>query len=122
MTRLIDRLRLRLASLFARNRVDAALKKRDRAAPAGAGGREHRRRDEPRGRARDAAVRAFGPSALIEEQCRDTRRVAFFEHVAQDLRYTLRSLLRQPMLLAAAVVSIAVAVGANTTIFSLATS
>ena len=39
---------------------------------------------------------------------------------AQDLRYTLRSLLRQPMLLAAAVVSIAVAVGANTTIFSLA--
>ena len=38
----------------------------------------------------------------------------------QDLRYTLRSLVRQPMLLIAAVVSIAVAVGANTTIFSLA--
>ncbi len=70
--------------------------------------------------ARRAALRMFGPVGVIEEQCRDTRRVAFVEHVAQDLRYTLRSLLRQPMLLAAAVVSIAVAVGANTTIFSLA--
>ena len=70
--------------------------------------------------ARAAAVRAFGPVGLIEEQCRDTRRVAFIENVAQDLRYTLRSLLRQPTLMAAAVLSIAVAVGANTAIFSLA--
>ncbi len=40
--------------------------------------------------------------------------------LSQDLRYTLRSLVRQPMLLAAAVLSIGVAIGANTTIFSLA--
>ena len=70
--------------------------------------------------ARTAALRAFGSTVVIEEQCRDTRRVAFVEHIVQDLRYTLRSLVRQPMLLAAAVLSIGVAIGANTTIFNLA--
>ena len=119
MSRLIDRLRLRLASLFHGDRVDASLKGEielhlqeqiDENIAAGMSPAE----------ARAAALRAFGPVGVIEEQCRDTRRVAFVEHVAQDLRYTLRSLLRQPMLLVAAVVSIAVAVGANTTIFSLA--
>ena len=42
--------------------------------------------------ARAAALRAFGPVARIEEECRDTRRVAFVQNLAQDLRYTLRSL------------------------------
>ena len=70
--------------------------------------------------ARAAALRAFGSPGLIEEQCRDTRRVAFVEHLVHDLRYTLRSLVRQPLLLAAAVLSIGVAIAANTTIFSLA--
>jgi predicted permease len=119
MSRLTDRLRLRLASLFRGDRVDASLKGEielhlqeqiDENLAAGMSPAE----------ARAAARRSFGPVGVIEEQCRDTRRVAFVEHVAQDLRYTLRSLVRQPMLLIAAVVSIAVAVGANTTIFSLA--
>ena len=119
MSRLIDRLRHRLASLFHGNRVEASLRSEielhlqeqvDENIASGMSPADARR----------AALRMFGPVGVIEEQCRDTRRVAFVEQVAQDLRYTLRSLLRQPMLLAAAVVSIAVAVGANTTIFSLA--
>ena len=119
MSRLIDRLRLRLASLLSGNRVEASLKSEielhlqeqvDENMAAGMSPAD----------ARAAAVRAFGPVGLIEEQCRDTRRVAFIENLAQDLRYTLRSLLRQPTLMAAAVLSIAVAVGANTAIFSLA--
>ncbi len=119
MSRFTDRLRLRLASLFSGDRVDASLKGEielhlqeqiDENIAAGMSAAE----------ARAAALRAFGPVGVIEEQCRDTRRVAFLEHLAQDLRYTLRSLLRQPTLMAAAVLSIAVAVGANTAIFSLA--
>jgi putative ABC transport system permease protein len=70
--------------------------------------------------ARAAALRAFGPIARIEEECRDTRRVAFVNNFVQDLRYTLRSLAHQPLLVLAATVSIGVAVGANATIFSLA--
>ncbi len=119
MLRMLDKLRLRLASLFRGSQADASLKGEilvhlqeqiDENIASGMSPAD----------ARAAALRTFGPVALIEEQCRDTRRVAFVEHVVQDMRYTLRSLVRQPMLLLAAVVSIAVAVGANTTIFSLA--
>ena len=67
-------------------------------------------------------MRDFGPVDRIEEECRDTRRVAFVENVLLDLRYSFRSLVAQPLLLAAAAISIAVAIGANTTIFGLATS
>ena len=102
MSRLIDRLRLRLASLLSGDRVEESLKNEielhlqeqvDENVAAGMSPAD----------ARAAAVRAFGPVGVIEEQCRDTRRVAFIEHVVQDLRYTLRSLLRQPTLMAAAV-------------------
>ena len=70
--------------------------------------------------ARAEAVRAFGPVGVIEEECRDTRRVAFVEHLVQDLRYSLRGLVRQPLLVAAATLSIGAAIGANTTVFNLA--
>ena len=119
MVRMLDKLRLRLASLFRGRQADASLKGEilvhlqeqiDEFIASGMSPAE----------ARAAALRAFGPVSLIEEQCRDTRRTALIETVMQDLRYSLRSLVRQPMLLIAAVVSIAVAVGANTTIFGLA--
>jgi hypothetical protein len=61
-----------------------------------------------------------GPVATIEEECRDARGTRWIESLAQDLRYTTRSLLRQPMLVAAATLSIAIAVGVNTTVFTLA--
>jgi putative ABC transport system permease protein len=70
--------------------------------------------------ARAAALRAFGPAARFEEECRDARRVTFFSNLLQDLRYALRSLAHQPLLLLTATLSIAVAVSANATIFNLA--
>jgi predicted permease len=120
MARWIDRARMRLRSLVRGGEADAALRREvqlhlteqiDENLAAGM---------SPAG-ARKAALRAFGPLARIEEECRDTRRVGFVDNLRQDLRYTLRSLARQPLLVAAATVSIAVAVGANSTIFSLAT-
>ena len=119
MSRTIDKVRLRLASLFRAGNAEQSLKQEialhlqeqiDEYVAAGMTPAE----------ARAAALRAFGSPGLVEEQCRDTRRVAFVEHLVQDLRYTLRSLVRQPLLLAAAVLSIGVAIAANTTIFSLA--
>src|SRR5919197_881803 len=70
--------------------------------------------------ARAAALRTFGPVALVEERCRDMRRVSVVHNFVQDLRYTLRSLRQQPLLVAAATLSIAVATGANTVIVNLA--
>ena len=119
MPRTIDKLRLRLLSMFRPRQVEQSLKHElelhlqeqiDENLAAGMAPDQ----------ARAAALRAFGSVSLIEEQCRDTRRVSFVEHLALDLRYTLRSLLHQPMLLAAAVMSIGLAIAANTTIFSLA--
>jgi predicted permease len=117
---MIDKFHLRLKSLFRARRVERSLKQELEL-------HLHEQIDEnlaagmPPDEARAAALRAFGSVSLIEEQCRDTRRVAFLEHVALDLRYTLRSLAHQPMVMAAAVLSIGVAIAANTTIFSLAT-
>jgi predicted permease len=118
MKRLFDVLRLRLRSIFHPAAADATLRDEielhlqeqiDEYIAAGMSAAD----------ARAAALRTFGPVAPIEEQCRDTRRVGFVEHLAQDLRYARRSLSHQPALVIAASLSIAVAIGANTTIFGL---
>jgi putative ABC transport system permease protein len=70
--------------------------------------------------ARTAALRAFGPRTAIEDACRDTRRVAVIEQLVQDLRSALRALARQPMLVAASTLTIAIAVAANTTVVGVA--
>ena len=56
--------------------VDPSLKSEIGAASAGADRRAHRRRHDRGGGARRRRLRAFGPVAQIEEECRDTRRVA----------------------------------------------
>jgi predicted permease len=70
--------------------------------------------------ARAAALRAFGPIAPVEEACRDTRRVQLITNLAQDARYALRALARQPMLGITATSSVALGVGANLIVFALA--
>ncbi len=121
MRRLVDRLVLRVRSLFRGSSADASLKNEIRVhleeeiAAYVASGMSPTE-------ARDAALRAFGPMDRIEEECRDTRRVAAIENLWLDLRQSLKSLAAQPMLLAASTLSIAVANGANATIVGLATS
>ena len=119
MRRWFDRLRLRAWSLFRGSAVDGSMRDElqlhlDEQID------EYVASGMTRTEARYRALRDFGPLALIEEECRDARRVNTLSNLSQDLRYTFRSLRRQPMLVFAATVSIAVAVGANTTIFSLA--
>jgi predicted permease len=70
--------------------------------------------------ARRTAMVEFGSVGGIQEACRDTRRVAVVENVVRDLRYAGRTLVRQPGLAVAGSLSIALGVGANLTIFSLA--
>ena len=70
--------------------------------------------------ARFAALRAFGGMEQMKEQARDARGTAVIDNLARDLRYTLRGLLREPMLVLAATASIALGVGGNLAVFSLA--
>jgi predicted permease len=119
MPRLLDAIRFRARSLVRPRTADAEL---DREL------REHLERqvEENLGRgmrpdeARRAALATFGGVETVREEARDARGVAVIENLLRDFRYTLRALLREPMLLMAATLSIALGVGGNIAVFSLA--
>ena len=119
MRRQLDKLRLRLRSLFRGRVVDHELA-RELRAHLDEEIAAHRAAGMSPEAARQAALRAFGSVAAAEEACRDTRRVHLVENAIRDCRYAIRTLVRQPGLLAAAATSIGIGAGANLTIFALA--
>ena len=70
------------------------------------------------GAAREAARREFGGIEQMKEAYRDRRGIPWIEALAKDARYGLRGLLRNPAFTLAAVLSLALGIGANTAIFS----
>ena len=68
--------------------------------------------------ARLEARREFGRPLAVKEACRDLRLIAWIESVIQDIRFGLRSLTKTKGLAVVAVVTLAVGIGANTTMFS----
>jgi macrolide transport system ATP-binding/permease protein len=61
----------------------------------------------------------FGNATLIADRMRDASTIAWLETCLQDVRYGFRQLLKSPVLLAVAVLSLALGIGANTAIFTL---
>ncbi|HUO32930.1 MAG TPA: ABC transporter permease [Bryobacteraceae bacterium] len=68
--------------------------------------------------ARGAARREFGGIDQMKELYRDRRAIPSLEILAKDLGYSLRGLRRNRAFTAAAVLSLALGIGANTAIFS----
>lgn len=116
--RWFHKLPLRLQSLFRRSRVERELSDELRyhleesVAEAVAKGKTPEE-------ARYAALQELGGVERIKEECRDMRRVKLIETLAQDLRYGLRMLAKNPGFTAVAAITIALGIASTTIAFSV---
>src|SRR5262249_48727596 len=70
--------------------------------------------------ARYAARQRFGNVSGVRESVRDVWRWAWLEQLEQDVRHGLRAIMRSPMYSLAVIVTLAMGIGAGTTVYTLA--
>jgi predicted permease len=115
----VRRFLLRLANLLRHGKADAELD-RELSSHLMLLEDEFRRRGLPDGEARLAARRAFGGIEQTKDRHRDARSFRWVDELTRDVRYGARLLRRNPLFTITAAASLAVAIGAGTTVFTAA--
>ncbi len=113
------RLLRRLATLFRRTHVEQDID-RELAFHLEMEAAQHESRGAAPDEARRRARADFGAAAATRDEVRDARGLTFVDALIQDVRFGVRLLVRQPGFSLIAVSVLAIAIGANTAMFSIA--
>jgi predicted permease len=116
--KVLDRLRFRSATLFRRSRMNAEMEEELRSHI------QHRADDLERsglarGEAEQSARAEFGGQLRVKQECQEAAGGTLIESVWMDLRFAARMLRKSPGFTAVAVVTLAVAIGANAVVFGV---